>query len=491
MKTLKIYYKLFVLLVATISAVSCVQDDDFDTPNTNVTEVVINGTVIGIDELYGLWLQELNNNGNPVLTFEGDNQFISGYVISSDESGNFFEELVLQDAVSNPQRGVKVLIDANPLFTTYELGRKVYVKITGLTVGLDSGVLTLGVCDGNELEKIAESQMENFVIRDVEVGTIEPKAVNISDFNFTADDSDINSIMASLTLTNQYVRLSDVQFNRNDALGENRKTFAAESDDEFDGERVLESCVEGVATTFSTSTFADFKAVLLPAGRGTLDGILTLNFFGEDFNVVVNDLTTIVFDNTKRCDPDEVSCGLASSTGSNFLFSEFFETQNDGDPVFGNGWTNFVEAGSETWEVYSSGGTNASLGNSARIGSFMSGDASTIVWLVTPQIDFDPQDGETLEFKTSNSFSDGSELELLFSSDWDGVPANIPNATWSVMPDAYVVQDDDFFGDWLSSGTVDLDCVTGTGYIAWKYTGSGDADFDGTYELDEIEMRSN
>ena len=46
----------------------------------------------------------------------------------------------------------------------------------------------------------------------------------------------------SLAKTNMYVRLNDVQFNRNDALGDNRKTFAAEPEDEFDGERNLESC---------------------------------------------------------------------------------------------------------------------------------------------------------------------------------------------------------------------------------------------------------
>jgi hypothetical protein len=121
----------------------------------------------------------------------------------------------------------------------------------------------------------------------------------------------------------------------------------------------------------------------------------------------------------------------------------------------------------------------------------MSGDTSTIGWLATPQINFDAQDGETLNFMTSNSFSDGSTLEVLFSNDWDGVAANIPNATWDIVADAFIVQDSDFFGDWFPSGNVDLSCVSGQGYIAWKYVGSGVSDFDGTYELDEIKLESN
>ena len=108
-----------------------------------------------------------------------------------------------------------------------------------------------------------------------------------------------------------------------------------------------------------------------------------------------------------------------------------------------------------------------------------------------PEFNFDAQDGETLNFKTSNSFSDGSTLELLFSNDWDGNPENIASATWGIIPAAYIVQNDDFYGDWFPSENVSLDCITGLGYIGFKYTGSGEEDYDGTYELDEIVVNSN
>ena len=100
--------------------------------------------------------------------------------------------------------------------------------------------------------------------------------------------------------TNLYVRLQDVQFNRFDVLSNPPRTFASESTDQFDGERALESCTTSGSVIFSTSTFADYKGLRLPAGRGSMDVILTKNFFGDEFNVTVNSPETINFDNLNR-----------------------------------------------------------------------------------------------------------------------------------------------------------------------------------------------
>ena len=478
MKTIK-NYKLAAFFFAMTLVISCVKDDDYDVPNTDPVAPIINGTIITINVLNSLLEQEQNANGNDILSFIESDLYISGFVISNDEAGNIYEELVIQDLAINPSRGVKVLINVSPLFTTFEFGRKVFVKLDGLSVGYNGGVLSLGFRDGNQVVAIAESLMDQTIIRAIELAEIEPLSINISDF--------------SAAKTNLYLRLNDVQFNRNDALGENRKTFAAEPEDEFDGERNLESCAEGFSVILSTSTFSDFKAIEVPQGRGYLDGILTYNYFGDTFNMVLNSPETIHFNSTDRCDPVEVNCGLADTTGSNVIVSEFFELQEEGESITENGWTNYIQEGSRVYEAYFSDGGNGnpSLGISVSIGSYNSNDDSTITWLIMPEIDFDVQDGETINFKTSNSFSDGSTLILLFSSDWDGNPDTIATSTWDSLPAAYIAQDDDFYGDWYPSGNVSLDCINGKGYIGFKYTGSGEEDFDGTYELDEIIVNSN
>jgi hypothetical protein len=464
---------IFLSLSIIVFINACVAVDEFEVPEISPAEVTITGSEISIIALRQLLLQEMMTSGNSVMTIDTD-LYVTGFVISSDEKGNFFEELIIQDSPVTPVAGLRIKIDTNPLFQSYETGRKVYVNLKGLSTGFDNGQLTVGLRDGNNVGQISESRMFDFVVRDTLVSAIEPRMILISEL--------------SEDMLNTFIRLEDVQFNRNLVLGDHPLTYAGEPGDQFDGERTLESCSENATIVFSTSTFADFKSQKLPTGRGIIDGIFTYNFFGDEFNIVVNHLADVQLQDPERCDPLEVDCGIASKPGSNILFNEFFETQIEGEPISGNGWTNFMEAGNEIWEAYSDNGTNASLGISARMGSYQSGDDSNIGWLITPEINFNEQDGEVLSFKTSNSFADGSTLELFFSADWEGNPETIVEATWNLLPSAIIVQDDDFFGDWIFSGNVDLSCIEGTGHIAWKYVGSGDPDFDGTYELDEIEI---
>ena len=463
-----------VLLVALVTLTGCVQDDDFDVPTgiSGITEYPVSGAEFNpISAVLGNFLSGTGD----AITYEESGvgvseKYTEGYIVSSDEGGNFFKELIIQDSPENPTAAIVVQVDKNPLFTQYEFGRKVFIKLNGLSVGESNGVIQLGRLDGGQISRIALNQVSDFVLRTSEIGDIVAKEVSILDFNNA--------------LESQYIRLTDVQFNRN-LMG---LSFASESNDEFDGERLLENCVTGASVILSTSTFSDFKGLLLPDNRGYIDCILTRDFFDEFYTVVINTPEGVNFTNPERCDPVELDCGLATTTGTNNLFSDDFETQNTNSLISGNGWTNFIQSGTEGWEAYTQTGTNSSLGVSARVRPANSNDASTVAWLITPAIDLDTNNGVTLNFQTSNSFANGSNMEVLFSSDWDGAEATITSATWGVLPAAYIVQDSDFFGDWFDSGNVALSCGTGSIYIAFKYTGSGDPDFDGTYELDQISI---
>jgi hypothetical protein len=292
--------------------------------------------------------------------------------------------------------------------------------------------------------------------------------------------------------TNLYVRLENVQFRADEVLGENRKTFSAEPNDAFDGERRLVFCSNRRSVIFSTSTFADFKALLLPDGRGSLDGILTYNFFGEDFNTVVNDPNDIHFDSEDRCDPLNLNCGLGSGHDGIIVFGDNFESQENNDPIAGNGWTNVIQEGTVLWEGFDGSSSNPPFGEiSAQIGSFNSGDTSSIAWLITPEIDLDAIDSPTLTFLTSTSFADESILEVLVSTNWDGTTEDVNSFEWFTLSEPRIAGANDPFQDYIPSGIIDLSCIEGTAYLAWRYTGSGAPAFDGTYELDEIEVRSN
>lgn len=188
----------------------------------------------------------------------------------------------------------------------------------------------------------------------------------------------------------------------------------------------------------------------------------------------------------ERCEQDFLDCGLSEAHGSKMLFYEDFSGQTNNKPIKGNGWKTIVEEGSKEWEAFTATGGNASLGRSARIRPAGSGDHKTISWLITPQINFSSNEGEVLSFKTSTSFADGSMLDVLISTDWDGTEENFRLATWKILSSAYIAQNSDFFGDWITSGLIDLSCIDEKAYIGFRYTGSDSPYYDGIYELDEI-----
>jgi hypothetical protein len=106
---------------------------------------------------------------------------------------------------------------------------------------------------------------------------------------------------------------------------------------------------------FSTSTFADFKNLTLPSGRGSMTAVLTKDFFGEVFNISVNTPEDVNLDSAERCDPDFVEC-TGPSGGGDVIYEENFENFN-GFPD--EGWTNInVSGGNTDWFIRNSSGSS-------------------------------------------------------------------------------------------------------------------------------------
>ncbi len=445
---------------------ACAPDEDFELPELPQQDISLE-TNTDLHATLGAFYQSRDK----FVTFEQDYIF-EAYVVSSDEAGNFYKELVVQDKPENPTAGINIRINLNSYFQYYNFGRKIYVNVKGLSIAEVNGVATLGVASGKQVDNIPQSQVSEHLIRSSEVAVVEPLPVTALEF--------------SDQLENLFVRVENVQFNKMLVNPANPFTFASEANDEFDGERLVESCSGDFPFILSTSTYSDFKAFQLPKGSGSIEGVLTRDFYDDFYTIYVNAPADIHFSDTARCDPAIFDCGKAAATGSKILFFEDFTSEKNNKPVAGNGWTNFVQEGSKPWEGFTATGDNASLGRSARMRPAGSGDQRSISWLITPAINFDKNQGEVLSFKTSTSFADGSLLDVLISTDWDGEDETILQAEWKILSSAYVAQNSDFFGDWLSSGNVDLSCAEGKGYIAFRYSGSDLPNYDGIYELDEV-----
>lgn len=478
MKTINLK-NMLLLVFGLVVLSSCVEDDDFNTPNLSVQEPELeqNAEFIEIAAVAGDLAQEQGGgaldytNENTVFTFPTDGipKYMTGYVISSDEGGNFFEELIIQDNFENPTIGIRILLDVNPIFVRYEVGRKIYVKMNGLTVGIRNGVLSFGGLDGNRVGQIAAPDEEKVIKRSAEVQTIVPLVMEIEEFS---DEK-----------TNLYIQLQDVQFNRADVLSDPPKTFASESSDQFDGERALESCATGAATIFSTSTFADYKNLRLPANRGSMDAILTKNFFGDMYNVTVSTPETINFDNEERCDPDFFECTTASGGGATFYLEDFQPYANMA-AAEAAGWTNVnVSGGTTRYTLGSFSGTKY-----AQVSGFNAGASEINVWLVSPGIDMDTTTGEELSFDIQANFDNGTIITVYISNDFTGDPET---ATWQLL-DAVIPTGPSggFAQSFTTVGPINVSCIDGTAHVGFFYEGSDPAETT-RYHITNIRMTGN
>ena len=473
MKTLKIN-KLLLLLIGLVVFTGCVGDDDFNTPNLSIVEPnILDSEKVQISAVAGELAQAqgggsldyTNQNVTYSYTFNDNNLFMEGYVISSDEGGNFFKEVIIQDKAENPTIGIKLLVDVTPLFVRYEAGRKVFIKLNGLSVGISNGVLTLGVLDGNRIGRISPAVENEYILRSAEKATIVPLPMEFSDFTNSK--------------TNLFVALQDVQFNRNQVLGNNPLSYASEGFDQFDGERTLETCASGSSVIFSTSTFADFKGLTLPSGRGSINAILAKNFFGDAFNININSPEDINFDSTERCDPEFLEC-TGPSGGGSVIFEENFEGFGT---YTSEGWDNINISGTSTdWFISSFSGNFYS-----RISAFNSSNSEADVWLVTPPINLDNTTGEQLSFDLESAFDNGTILSVYVSTDYAGDPTT---ATWQILDATIPVGPSGGFGGLQPVGPINISCVEGAAVFGFFYEGS-DPGATTRYHLDNIKVTGN
>ena len=455
--------------VASINFTRCVEDADFTVPqNINDEEnkqltVLLDSIANGFIELKSIKDVSLYISGNDPLQIVSD-IVVKGYVNSSDESGNFFREFYMQDAPENPTAGITIAINLTNINTKYNFGREVYIRLKDLYIGETNsgdGVIAIGgkvkLVDTREIDNVTANQTGNHFFRSKITEIIVPKVVTLG-----AIDKPENLCT--------YVKVENAFF----ADNLQGKAYIDPKED-FDTKRTIQTCqgLGFVEIFVETSSFADFANLALPVGGGSINAIVSRDFGGDFIVLVLNSEEDVDMNDTK-CIPEQVSDFPIT------LLNENFESTSGNINI--PGWTNYIEAGTKPWRSYFNDDIS-SIG--ARVGSFSSRNDSTISWLITTGINLEATSEEYLSFISSTSFADRSTLEVLISTDWDGTEATITTANWEALP-ARIASDNSDFTAFTTSTFINLSNYSGTAYIAFKYVGSGDEAFDGTYELDDI-----
>jgi len=453
MRKINTIFLIFILL----STISCVQTDDFEIPKMELEPLNISATT-SIKAIKSAFKQ----SGEKIYTFnDKDNSIIEGYVISSDESGNFYKTLIIQDHFENPTSGIEIRIDQKALFTKFNFGRKIYITLAGLSISSEGGKYKLGYLANNKLEVIPSSLIDDFILRSTEIMDIQPVILEIDDF--------------SEEWIGTYIQLKNIQFKKD----ETGRTFAGESFDSYNAERVLEQCSSSWSTILSTSTYSDFKMNIISDKTGAINAVLTKDYYNEKYILLVNDLSEIKLTDTERCDPSYLNCDGEIENSENILFYEDFDLMKNTNNLAKMGWSNInVNFGNGKFKKRSK---NANV--YMQISAYNSEEEFMEVWLVTPKIDLSKSSNEVLTFKTRSTFETGTILTVWVSTNFE---ENIQKATWQQL-DAEISKGSKGSENttFIPSGKVSLNCLQGKINIAFKYQGSN-PDKTTTYDIDHI-----
>lgn len=410
----------------------------------------------------------LEQSEKSIYTFDADDiAVISGFVISSDEAGNFYKTLILQDEIENPNHGIAVKIDMRSYYAKYNFGRKIFIKLAGLSITEQNGYYELGYLIRGLVMDIPEPLLDQFLIRSPTSELIVPKKIRIEEIT----DHMINT----------YVEMNGLQFSR-DALG---KSFAGEGFDRYNGERVLEQCDQLNRTFLYTSTFADFRSVLLPEGKFHMKAVLSRDYYTDQTILILNDPAFLSPDVAQRCDPDYYTCQNRAEAGGQIVFREDFENFKSTADIENHGWINRnMNFGNGKFKK-----RTADENSFLQVSAYNTGESVMDIWLVSPAIDLDRSENETLTFKSRATFEEGRALSLWLCNDVSDDP--VANGSWKLIDVS--IDDGSRDGsnkDFISSGPIDLDCMEGKIFLAFRYQGS-DPGITTTYDIDQIMITGN
>ena len=448
MKTIqKIKFLSFLLLGLIVS--SCVQDDDFQTPNVSYEEPNIDE-----DQIIDVTAAIAYYGGyEPVQITAGEDAdepvYLEGYVVSSDESGNFYKTLIIQDKPENPTAGIAISTEANDLYTSYEPGRKIYLRVDGLYSGEYANLPTIGVQDDDEVGRIGEIDFYNRIERTGIVEELVPTLVTIGNLG----NAPLNTL----------IKLEGVQFPE-----ELNGASYGNVDNTYTENRTVENCEEE-QTIIRNSGYSDFKSKLLPTGNGTLVAVLSI--YNNDTQLFIRDEDDVMFNGERCAEP---------------YYVENFDDITSTGVIDLEGWTNVnVSGGSTRFEARSFSGNTY-----AQISAYNTGESPLEAWLVTPAIDLSVANSvATLRFSTKDAFNNGEGLTVFVSTDFTG---NVENATWEELPATIATgSSSGYASSFTNSGDIDLSEYIGDDvYIAFRYSGDTNV-VTTTYQIDNISVSVN
>lgn len=334
MKAISVIRKIWLLLLIAPAIFMAGCAKNFDVPPIQIPKFVLpdGGSIISIKSL------NARHTVSGALDSINDNVYVTGIVVSSDESGNIYKSLYIQDTSG----GLLISIDATSLYNAYHLGQRIYVKCKGLFMGDYGGMTQIGLPNNGTIGRIPSPVIDQYLLLDSLPGAVPAaKLVTIS----ALGPNDLGTL---IKLEN--VHFMDIGMPYSDAGASSNRNIS-------DGSSTL---------VMRNSNYATFASTLIPDGTGTIYGIL--GTFGGTLQLYIRDLNDVV--------------GFDYSAA--LILNEPF-TASQGT------FTSFSVAGAQTWTFSATYGMTMS-GFSGGVNN------ANEDWLISPAIDLTAYNGVNLSF---------------------------------------------------------------------------------------------
>lgn len=264
-KSLIYIYTALLALAGSVSLSSC--DDDFERPPMVVPTAKRHANTTIAELKTKFYTGESNYATLVEKRDDGTDYIIKGRVISSDQAGNFFKQLVIEDETG----AIQVNIDSYDLYKSYQYGQGIVIDVTGLYVGAYGKLMQIGSTPNNNYPGRIASDL---AAKQIEVnGLAEPEKIVAGEYTIAALNDLISNQEEFLAKQCRLVSIKDVTFK--DA----GKATLADKD-----KNTSRTISDGTGDMIVyTSGYSDFYDYYCPEGKGTIVGILS--FFNRSWQI--------------------------------------------------------------------------------------------------------------------------------------------------------------------------------------------------------------
>lgn len=257
--------KLLLSVAFIASLTSCVNGDDYGTPEFECVSITKTKEVADVTNT-------ATAAAKPYTTDETVVDYIEAYVTSSDEGGNFYKSISMMSL--DGLKGFSMPVDSYNLYTEYEPGRKVTIKLDkNVYYNKQHGSTVIGASFNGGVGRLSGIQYQDVILR-------------------SCEKVDENTIVKNLTIAqakndaniNMLIEFDDVQF-ADTSIGKTYfdKTLNPVATFTATNHNLRDANGNTIIVRFSQfATFADKQVAL---GNGKLRGVLTK--YNSDYQFMV------------------------------------------------------------------------------------------------------------------------------------------------------------------------------------------------------------